>query len=101
MGSVEAMKEGSADRYFQDEKKSRKLVPEGVVGRVPYKGLLSDTVFQLVGGIRAGMGICGAKDIPTFQKTAKLVQITSAGVVESHPHDIAITKEAPNYRTSR
>ncbi len=100
MGSIEAMKEGSADRYFQEET-SRKLVPEGVVGRVPYKGPLSDTVFQLIGGIRAGMGICGAKDIPTMKKTAKLVQITSAGVVESHPHDIAITKEAPNYRVSR
>ena len=99
MGSIEAMKSGSADRYFQDEA-STKLVPEGVVGRVPYKGLLSDTVFQLVGGIRAGMGICGAKDIKTLQAKAKFVRITGAGVKENHPHNIAITKEAPNYRVS-
>lgn len=99
MGSVEAMKAGSADRYFQDEA-SHKLVPEGVVGRVPYKGSLADSVFQLIGGIRAGMGICGAKDINTLQKTAKFIRVTSAGVRESHPHDIAITKEAPNYRVS-
>jgi IMP dehydrogenase len=99
MGSVEAMKSGSADRYFQDEA-STKLVPEGVVGRVPYKGSLSDTVFQLVGGIRAGMGICGAKDIKTLQAKARFVRITGAGVRESHPHHIAITKEAPNYRVS-
>jgi IMP dehydrogenase len=99
MGSIEAMKSGSADRYFQDEASS-KLVPEGVVGRVPYKGLLSDTVFQLLGGIRAGMGICGAKDIKTLQAKAKFVRITGAGVRENHPHHIAITKEAPNYRVS-
>ena len=97
MGSVEAMKSGSADRYFQ-EKSSGKMVPEGVVGRVPYKGSLSDSVFQLVGGLKAGMGICGAKDIETLQKTAKFVRVTSAGIRESHPHNIAITKEAPNYR---
>lgn len=96
MGSVEAMKSGSADRYFQES--SGKMVPEGVVGRVPYKGLLSESVFQLVGGVKAGMGICGAEDIKTLQKTAKFVRVTAAGVRESHPHDIAITKEAPNYR---
>lgn len=97
MGSVEAMKSGSADRYFQDES-SNKMVPEGVVGRVPFKGSLSDSVFQLLGGIKAGMGICGAKDIKTFQQKAKFIRITAAGVREGHPHDIAITKEAPNYR---
>jgi len=97
MGSVEAMKSGSADRYFQDES-SNKMVPEGVVGRVPYKGSLSDSVFQLIGGIKAGMGICGAKDIKAFQQNAKFIRITAAGVREGHPHDIAITKEAPNYR---
>jgi IMP dehydrogenase len=97
MGSVEAMRSGSADRYFQEEGSS-KMVPEGVVGRVPYKGSLSDSVFQLVGGLKAGMGICGAKDIKTLQKTAKFVRVTAAGVHESHPHNIAITKEAPNYR---
>jgi IMP dehydrogenase len=99
MGSVEAMKAGSADRYFQDETSS-KMVPEGVVGRVPYKGLMADTVFQLTGGIKAGMGICGAKDIKTLQETAKFIQVTGAGVREGHPHNIAITKEAPNYRVS-
>jgi IMP dehydrogenase len=97
MGSVEAMKSGSADRYFQDEK-SQKMVPEGVVGRVPYKGSLTDSVFQLLGGVKAGMGICGAKDIGTLQKSAKFIRITAAGVREGHPHDISITKEAPNYR---
>lgn len=99
MGSVEAMKAGSADRYFQKES-DNKMVPEGVVGRVPYKGSLADSVFQLVGGIRAGMGICGAGDIEVLQKTGKFVRVTSAGVRESHPHDIAVTKEAPNYRAS-
>ncbi len=98
MGSVESMKKGSADRYFQ-ETESGKIVPEGVVGRVPYKGSLADSVYQLMGGLRAGMGICGAKDIPTFKKTAKFVQITGAGLRESHPHDVKIIKEAPNYRT--
>lgn len=98
MGSVESMKKGSADRYFQ-ETESGKVVPEGVVGRVPYKGSLADSVYQLMGGLRAGMGICGAKDIPTFKKTAKFVQITGAGLRESHPHDVKIIKEAPNYRT--
>jgi IMP dehydrogenase len=97
MGSIEAMKAGSADRYFQEETSS-KMVPEGVVGRVPYKGPLSESVFQLMGGVKAGMGICGAKDIETLHKTAKFIRVTQAGVKESHPHSIIITKEAPNYR---
>ncbi len=95
MGSIAAMNNGSKDRYFQAGK--RKLVPEGVEGRVPYKGLLTDTIFQMIGGIRSGMGYCGAADIPTLQEKAQFVRITSAGLKESHPHDISITKEAPNY----
>ncbi|MBA3827873.1 MAG: IMP dehydrogenase [Taibaiella sp.] len=98
MGSVEAMQEGSKDRYFQDvEADVKKLVPEGIVGRVPYKGMLSEVVQQFVGGLRAGMGYCGAKDIKTLQDEAQFVRITSASMAESHPHDIVITKEAPNY----
>lgn len=97
MGSVEAMQKGSTDRYFQDvEDDIKKLVPEGIVGRVAYKGTLSEVVHQYIGGLRAGMGYCGAKDIKTLQK-AKFTRITSAGVRESHPHDVTITKEAPNY----
>lgn len=97
MGSVEAMKHGSKDRYFQDvEDDIKKLVPEGIVGRVPYKGELYETMHQFIGGLRAGMGYCGAKDIET-QKNAQFVKITSAGMRESHPHDVTITKEAPNY----
>ena len=97
MGSIDAMKSGSKDRYFQsDVNNDNKLVPEGIVGRVPFKGSLSETVYQLVGGIRAGMGLCGAKDIPSLKK-AKFVRITSNGVVESHPHDVTITRETPNY----
>jgi IMP dehydrogenase len=97
MGSVEAMKHGSKDRYFQDvEDDIKKLVPEGIVGRVPYKGELQETMHQFIGGLRAGMGYCGAKDIQN-QKLAKFVKITSAGMRESHPHDVTITKEAPNY----
>ena len=95
MGSIAAMENGSKDRYFQEG--AKKLVPEGVEGRVAYKGSVEDTVFQLVGGIRAGMGYCGAKDIETLKTTAKFVKITSAALKESHPHDIHITKEAPNY----
>ena len=98
MGSLEAMKKGSKDRYFQDlESDIKKLVPEGIVGRVPYKGDLFESIHQFVGGLRAGMGYCGAKDINTLQKTSKFVQITSSGIAESHPHGINITKEAPNY----
>lgn len=98
MGSVEAMSKGSKDRYFQDvEDDLKKLVPEGIVGRVPYKGELYESVHQFVGGLRAGMGYCGAKDVPTLQETGKFVKITSAGIHESHPHNVTITKEAPNY----
>ena len=95
MGSIAAMNCGSRDRYFQQNNK--KLVPEGVEGRVPYKGLVSDTVYQLVGGVKAGMGYCGSPDIETLQNTAKFIRITGAGLIESHPHDVFITKEAPNY----
>jgi IMP dehydrogenase len=97
MGSMGAMQQahGSADRYFQAG--ARKLVPEGVEGRVAYKGRVEDTVFQLIGGLRSGMGYCGAKDVPTLQETGQFVKISSASLKESHPHDIHITKEAPNY----
>jgi IMP dehydrogenase len=98
MGSLGAMVKGSADRYGQKSSAARdKLVPEGVEGRVPYRGHLGDFVYQLVGGLRAGMGYCGAKDIEQFRSSAKFVRISSASVSESHPHDIQITKEAPNY----
>lgn len=97
MGSIEAMQEGSKDRYFQDvEDDIKKLVPEGIVGRVPYKGTLSEVVHQFIGGLRAGMGYCGAKDIETLQN-AKFVRITNAGMKESHAHDVVVTKESPNY----
>tara|TARA_R110002020_G_scaffold37072_6_gene111862 strand:+ start:37105 stop:38577 length:1473 start_codon:yes stop_codon:yes gene_type:complete len=98
MGSVEAMKQGSKDRYFQDvEDDIKKLVPEGIVGRVPYKGDLFESIHQFVGGLRAGMGYCGAKDIATLQETGRFVKITASGINESHPHDVTITKESPNY----
>ncbi|AUS04070.1 IMP dehydrogenase [Pseudotamlana carrageenivorans] len=98
MGSVEAMKEGSKDRYFQDvEDDIKKLVPEGIVGRVPYKGDLFESIHQFIGGLRAGMGYCGAKDIETLKETGQFVKITSSGINESHPHDVTITKESPNY----
>ena len=97
MGSIEAMQAGSKDRYFQsDTCDASKFVPEGIVARVPYKGTLSETVYQLIGGLRSGMGYCGARDIDALHN-AKFVRITSAGVVENHPHDVTITKEAPNY----
>jgi len=95
MGSIAAMEKGSKDRYFQSD--AKKLVPEGVEGRVAYKGTVEDTVFQLIGGLRAGMGYCGAKDIKTLQETGRFIKISSASLKESHPHDIQITKEAPNY----
>ena len=95
MGSIAAMENGSKDRYFQTD--AKKLVPEGVEGRVAYKGLLEDTIFQLIGGLRSGMGYCGAKDIPTLQETAQFMKMSPAALRESHPHDIHITKEAPNY----
>ena len=98
MGSVEAMQEGSKDRYFQDvEDDVKKLVPEGIVGRVPYKGELNESMQQFIGGLRAGMGYCGAKDIPTLQGTGRFIRITASGIGESHPHNVTITKEAPNY----
>ena len=95
MGSIAAMENGSKDRYFQSD--AKKLVPEGVEGRVAYKGLVEDTVFQMLGGLRSGMGYCGAKDIKTLQETGRFVKISAASLKESHPHDIHITKEAPNY----
>ena len=95
MGSLGAMNEGSKDRYFQAD--SKKLVPEGVEGRVPYKGYVFETIYQLLGGLRAGMGYCGTGDIHALKTESKFVQITGAGLRESHPHDIVITKEAPNY----
>jgi IMP dehydrogenase len=105
MGSIGAMRRGSRDRYFQDEfdleapGSSDKLVPEGIEGRVAHKGSVAAMVHQLVGGLRAGMGYCGAKNIATLQREATLIRITPAGVRESHVHDVAITKEAPNYRS--
>jgi len=97
MGSVEAMEDGSKDRYFQDaEDDIKKLVPEGIVGRVAYKGQVGEVVHQLIGGLRAGMGYCGAKNISDLMQ-ARFVKISPAGMVESHPHDITITREAPNY----
>jgi IMP dehydrogenase len=97
MGSLEAMQKGSKDRYFQDaEDDIKKLVPEGISGRVPYRGKLIEVMFQLIGGLRAGMGYCGAPSIDQL-KGARFVRITSAGVRESHPHDVTITREAPNY----
>ncbi|MCJ7810573.1 MAG: IMP dehydrogenase, partial [Desulfobulbaceae bacterium] len=99
MGSVEAMREGSKDRYFQEQVDTdKKLVPEGIVGRVPYRGSLSDTIYQLVGGLKAGMGYLGCRNIEELQSKPKFVQITPAGLQESHVHDVIITKEAPNYR---
>jgi len=99
MGSLEAMQKGSKDRYFQDmEEDIKKLVPEGIVAQVPYKGTLGEVIYQLIGGLRAGMGYCGAKDLAALRE-AKFVKITAAGMAESHPHDVTITREAPNYST--
>jgi len=99
MGSLEAMKQGSRDRYFQDmEDEIQKLVPEGIEGRVPYKGHLSEAVFQMVGGLRAAMGYCGAKSIPEMKRKARFIRMTEAGLKESHPHDVQMTKEPPNYQ---
>ena len=98
MGSVEAMQKGSKDRYFQSEQADKKkLVPEGIVGRVPYKGQLNESIHQFIGGLRSGMGYCGAKDIASLKKSSKFVKITGSGIRESHPHNVSITKEAPNY----
>jgi IMP dehydrogenase len=97
MGSLEAMQHGSKDRYFQDaEDDIKKLVPEGISGRVPFKGAVQEVMYQVIGGLRAGMGYCGAKDISALQK-ARFIRITNAGIKESHPHDVFITREAPNY----
>jgi IMP dehydrogenase len=97
MGSLEAMQHGSKDRYFQDmEDDIRKLVPEGIAARVPFKGSLTEVIYQMMGGLRAGMGYCGAANITALQE-AKFTRITNAGVQESHPHDVTITREAPNY----
>ena len=97
MGSLSAMEEGSADRYFQDQNEGRKFVPEGIEGRVPYKGPSGDVIYQLVGGLRSGMGYCGCADIGALRTEARFVTITGGGLRESHPHDVAITREAPNY----
>src|SRR5690606_37370886 len=95
MGSLSAMKSGSSDRYFQES--TKKFVPEGVEGRVPYRGPLGDVVYQLIGGLKSGMGYVGAKDIKELQEKARFIKITNASLIESHPHDVYITKEAPNY----
>ena len=102
MGSLGAMQEGSKDRYFQDmEDDIKKLVPEGVEGRVPYKGPLADTVYQFIGGLRAAMGYCGARNIAEMKSKTKFVKVTNAGLLESHPHDVLITKESPNYQIKK
>ena len=102
MGSLGAVQEGSKDRYFQDmEDDIKKLVPEGVEGRVPYKGPLADTVYQFIGGLRAAMGYCGAKNIEEMKLKTKFVKITNAGLLESHPHDVLLTKESPNYQIKK
>jgi IMP dehydrogenase len=98
MGSLEAMRKGSKDRYFQDvEDDIQKLVPEGIEGRVPFKGNLADTIYQMIGGLRSAMGYCGCLDIPEMKKKSQFTRMTEAGLRESHPHDVSITKEAPNY----
>ena len=98
MGSVEAMQKGSKDRYFQDaEDDLKKLVPEGISGRVPFKGSVQEVMHQVIGGLRAGMGYCGSADLAELKDKGRFVRITSAGVKESHPHDVMITREAPNY----
>ena len=98
MGALAAMKKGSKDRYFQQASDNSKLVPEGIEGMVPYKGPVKDTIAQLIGGLRSSMGYCGSVDLKQFRKNVDFVKITAAGMKESHPHDINITKEAPNYR---
>jgi IMP dehydrogenase len=98
MGSLGPMREGSADRYFQEGESGIKLVPEGVEGLVPYRGSLSSVIYQLVGGLRASMGYCGAKDIASFKEGDKFIEISSASYAEGHPHDLKIVKDAPNYQ---
>ena len=98
MGSIDAMNSGSKDRYFQDsETQTKKLVPEGIVGRVPFKGALEDNLYQLIGGLRSGMGYCGAATLEALKK-ARFVRVTASGMAESHPHDVTIAKSAPNYQ---
>lgn len=99
MGSIDAMKAGSSDRYFQENVNFKKLVPEGIVGRVPYKGTISETIYQIIGGLRSGMGYVGAHNLEELRES-QFIQVTSAGVVENHPHDITITSETPNYSRS-
>ena len=101
MGSIKAMQKGSKARYMQFDEEPQKLVPEGIEGRVPYRGALADYVHQLVGGLRASMGYCGCIDIPAMQANTTFIEITSAGLRESHPHDVTITEDAPNYQVSR
>ena len=98
MGSLGAMERGGKDRYFQEGRETSKLVPEGIEARVPYKGHLSGLIYQMVGGLKAGMGYCGCRTIPELQREARFLQLTSAGLREAHVHDVIITKEAPNYR---
>lgn len=98
MGSIEAMQQGSKDRYFQDmEDDIQKLVPEGIAARVPYKGTLSEVIYQMTGGLRSGMGYCGSKNIAILKKESRFVRVTHSGIIESHPHDVSITRESPNY----
>lgn len=102
MGSISAMRKGSKDRYFQDaEDDIKKLVPEGIEGRVPYKGPLEDTVYQLIGGLKASMGYTGNANIKSLKNKSKFMQITLAGLKESHPHDVILTQEAPNYQSNK
>ena len=100
MGSIGAMQKGGSDRYFQEDEESSKLVPEGIEGRVPYRGHVRDSVHQFLGGVRAAMGYCGAPDIESFRNNAKFSRVTSSGIRESHPHDLIISREAPNYQSS-
>ena len=97
MGSLAAMERGSSDRYFQSKTEANKMVPEGIEGRVAYKGSVKDIVFQMVGGLRSGMGYVGAKNLQALREEAQFIRMSGAGLIESHPHDINITKEAPNY----
>jgi IMP dehydrogenase len=98
MGSIAAMSKGSSDRYFQEGESAEKLVPEGIEGIVPYKGSLADTIHQLSGGVRSAMGYCGAATVAEFQKKGRFIRVTQASIQESHPHNVKISKEAPNYR---
>ena len=98
MGSLAAMKEGGGERYFQQEKDELKLVPEGIEGMVPFRGPVNNTIFQLIGGLKSSMGYCGAKDLKSFFKHKKFIEISAAGMKESHPHEVSIIKEAPNYQ---